>query len=123
MRDYRTTNELSYNLKVKPTAFIGSKFYPGSIFFNRHIFLNIPLEEDLLALQNMQQRKIQINLIKQNKKRWNYDYKVGQRVLIRNKGQSKMEAPIEGPFPIVQVYTNGTVALKRKKNVLEIINI
>ena len=51
----------------------------------------------------MRQRKIQINLIKQNKKRWNYDYQVGQKVLIKNKGQRKMEAPTEGPFSIVQV--------------------
>ena len=96
---------------------------PGSLVFNRHMFLNIPLEADLLALQNMRQRKIQINLIKQNKKRWNYDYKVGQKVLIKNKGHRKMEAPTEGPFTIVQVYTNGTVALQRRNNVLERINI
>jgi len=48
---------------------------------------------------------------------------VGQKVLIKNKGQRKMEAPAEGPFPIVQVYTNGTVALQRRNNVLERINI
>ena len=34
-----------------------------------------------------------------------------------------MEAPTEGPFPIVQVYTNGTIALQRRNNVLERINI
>ena len=33
-----------------------------------------------------------------------------------------MEAPTEGPFPIVQVYTNGTVALQRKNNVIKRIN-
>jgi len=48
---------------------------------------------------------------------------VGQKVLIKNKGQRKMEAPTEGPFPIVQVYTNGTVALQRQNNVLERINV
>lgn len=48
---------------------------------------------------------------------------MGQQVLIRHKGQQKMEAPIEGPFPIVQVYTNGTVVLQQRNNVLERINI
>lgn len=33
----------------------------GSLVFNRHMFLNIPLEVDLLALQNMRQQEIQIN--------------------------------------------------------------
>jgi len=87
------------------------------------VFLNISLEAVLLALQNMRQRKIHMNLIKQNKKRWNYDYQVGQKVLIKNKGQRKMEALTEGPFSIVQLYTNGTVALRRRNNVLERINI
>ena len=49
---------------------------PGSLVFNRHMFLNIPLEADLLALQNMRQRNIQINLIKQSEKKWNYDYQL-----------------------------------------------
>ena len=40
---------------------------PGSLVFNQRMFLNIPLEADPLGLQNMQQQKIQINLIKQNK--------------------------------------------------------
>lgn len=30
MRDFKTTSELSYSLKVKPTNFISSKFYPGT---------------------------------------------------------------------------------------------
>ena len=34
-----------------------------------------------------------------------------------------MEAPTEGPFRIVQVYTNGTVAIQCRDNVLERINI
>ena len=34
-----------------------------------------------------------------------------------------MEAPTEGPFPFVQVYTNGTIALQCRNNVLERINI
>ena len=55
-----------------------------------------------------------IIFIEQNKKRWNYDYKVGQKGTEKNKGQRKMEAPTEGPFSIVHVYTNGTVALQRR---------
>ena len=34
-----------------------------------------------------------------------------------------MEAPTEGPFSIAQVHIIGTVALQRRNNVLERINI
>ena len=51
----------------------------------------------------MRQRKIQINLIKQNIKRWNDNYEVGQKVLIKNKDQGIIEGPTEDPLPIVQL--------------------
>ena len=68
-------------IRVATSRFLNNNS-PGSLVFNLHMFLNISLKADSLALQNMRQRKIQINLIKKNKKRWNYDYKVGELVLI-----------------------------------------
>ena len=96
---------------------------PGSLVFNRDMFLNEPLEADLLALHQIPQQKIHQNLVKQNKKRWNYDYSVGDQVLIKSRGGKKMDSPTEGPFAITQVYTNGTVAIQRAPNVRERINI
>lgn len=30
-RDFKTTNELAYNLQIKPTDFFHSKFKPGKL--------------------------------------------------------------------------------------------
>jgi len=96
---------------------------PGSLVFNRDMFLNIPLQADFLLLQQTRQQRINENLMRQNAKRWNYDYRVGERVLVRLKGRRKMDAKTEGPFLITQVYTNGTVSIQRRPNVIERINI
>ena len=47
--------------------------------------LNIPLEVGFLALHHVCQQKVNQNLIQQNKKRWSFDYVVGQQVLVRAK--------------------------------------
>ena len=96
---------------------------PGSLVYHRDMFLNIPLEADLLALHQLRQQKMNVNLLKQNRKRWNFDYEVGQQVLVKNKENRKLEPPFSGPYPIVQVYSNGTVAIQRNNNVRERINI
>lgn len=96
---------------------------PGSLVFHRDMFLNIPLQADFLTLQATRQLRINQNLMRQNAKRWNHDYRVGDKILIRNKGGRKMDVQSEGPFEIVQVFTNGTVSIRRRPNVLERINI
>lgn len=96
---------------------------PGSLVYHRDMFLNLPFEADLLALHQLRQQKINTNLLKQNKKRWNFDYEVGQQVLVKSKDGRKLDPPFSGPYPIVQVYSNGTVAIQRAPNVRERINI
>ena len=49
----------------------------------------------------------------ENAKRVDYDYKVGDRVLLYTPNPTKMEQPREGPYSILQVHTstNGTVTI------------
>ena len=96
---------------------------PGSLVYHRDMFLNLPFEADLLALHQIRQQKINSNLLKTNSKRWNFDYEVGQQVLVKNKEGRKLDPHFSGPFPIAQVYSNGTVAIQRMPNVRERINI
>ena len=49
----------------------------------------------------------------ENAKRVEYDYKVGDNVLLYTPNPHKMEQPREGPYPILQVHTNGTVTLEK----------
>ena len=70
---------------------------------------------------NRKQKIIDVANIKENAKRKYFDYKVGDLILILNKqgNRGKLE-PItlpEGPWKIVQVYTNGTVSILRNKYV------
>ena len=50
-----------------------------------------------------------------NKLQVDFDYRVGQKVLLFKDGiLRKAEDPYEGPFVIADVYTNGTVRIQRR---------
>jgi hypothetical protein len=63
---------------------------PGSLTFNRDMFLNIPLIADWHAITQRQEHLINKNLIRENKKQHCYDYVPQQQVL------KKMETPQTG---------------------------
>ena len=88
---------------------------PGAVVFNRDMFLDIPLQADLIALHDMRQRQIDVRLLRENARRTHYDYKVGDQVYLingRSHGdQAKMRK--RGPYPIVTVHTNNTVTIQR----------
>ena len=55
--------------------------------------------------------------------RVDYDYTVGDKVLlIQTDIQRKLDEPMQGPFNITKVYTNGTVEIARG-SLFERINI
>ena len=63
---------------------------------------------------------------RENSKRIDYNYHVGEWILIRNdtyKVLNKMEPRYSGPYQIIQTHVNGTVTIKKRVNVLERINI
>jgi hypothetical protein len=99
---------------------------PGALVFHRDMLLNIPLLADLALIRNHRQILIDENLRQQNLKRRNFDYQVGQQVLILNSKlqPGKLEPrATEGPFPIIQVHVNGTVTIQRNEYTTERINI
>jgi len=57
------------------------------------------------------------------KKRNNYEYKVGQKILIQTDNPSKLQQRYQGPYQITQVNNNGTVVIRRNNNTIETINI
>ena len=64
------------------------------------------------------------NLRCQNRKRREWNYAVGQEVLIKSVDPTKLEPREEnGPYTIVQVYTNGTVDVRRNPYIVERLNI
>ena len=96
---------------------------PGGLVFRRDMFVDVPLLADFITLHENRQQLIDENLIRQNNKRIEYHYRVGDSVLIKAKSPSKLQDKAIRPFQIVQVYTNGTVEVQRRLGVTERINI
>jgi hypothetical protein len=96
---------------------------PGALAFHRHMFLNLPFQADLQALQQQRQLFVDENLRRQNAKQRCYDDQVGQQVLVKAVGPGKLGARMTGPFEIVQVHANGTLTIRRSAHILERINL
>ena len=91
--------------------------------FRRDMFLDIPIIADLIDVQERRQIRIDENLRRQNQKRREYHYTVGQEVLIKAVNPGKLEARAHGPYIITATNTNGTVDVQLNPHVMERINI
>ena len=100
---------------------------PGAAVFNRDMLLDVPYIANWIQLRERKQQKIDNNLRRANSQRVNYDYAVGDLVyeLVRrtNDVTQKLETYYRGPYPVVQVHSNGTLTLQRSPNVLDRVNI
>ena len=74
------------------------------------------------AIKEHKQKKINYNNARENAKRLKYTYHVGEEVLVTRDEANKLEKPYQGPFKVVEVFTNGTVRVKKGK-VIERINM
>ena len=96
---------------------------PGALVFRRDMLLDLPIVVDLYQIQQRRQAIIDENLMRQNRKRRDYNYAAGQEVLIKAVNPAKLEPRAHGPYRIIQVYTNGTIDVERRANVIERLNI
>jgi hypothetical protein len=108
---------------VRATVHGSLRNSPGALAFQRDMLLDIPLIADLHAIQHRRQLKINSALQINNKRRIPFDYHVNQSVLIRDPDPRKLDPPYYGPFPITQVFTNGTVTVQVRPGVQERINL
>ena len=76
------------------------------------------------VIEKNKQRLIDKNNSRENATRVDYDYHVGDKILVINTDiQRKLDNPNKGPFTIERVCSNGTVVILRNNNVTERINI
>ncbi len=99
------------------------KATPGSIAFNRDMILDIPFQADLHLLQTRRQQLIDQRLIESNRKRFSYDYAVGDEVLKLVYKPDKLEPRAKGPYPILRVHANGTLTIRLSPTTIERISI
>jgi hypothetical protein len=96
---------------------------PGSLVFNRDMFLNIPLIVNWHAITLKREHLIYENLLRENQKRRRYDYVPQQHVLEKCWKPRKLDKRTSGPYRVVQTHVNGTFTIKLRPGVSERLNI
>ena len=87
---------------------------PGAAIFGRDMLFDIPYLADWKAIGQRRQVTVDRDNARENKRRIEYDYAVGQQVMVRKDGTlRKAEKRYLGPYVITQVHTNGTVRIQR----------
>ena len=96
---------------------------PAQLVFGRDMLFNISTLINWKDIAINKQKSVDKANLRENRNRVDYDYQVGQRVyVIRDGIFRKLDGPKFGPFPITDVFTNGTVRIQRG-SVNERINI
>ena len=91
------------------------KASPGAAIFGRDMMIDIPFLADWKKIGDYRQRQTDLNNMRENEKRLDYDYKVGDKILVRKDGiLRKAESRWHNePWTIVSVHTNGTIRVQR----------
>jgi hypothetical protein len=90
------------------------KASPGAAIFGQDMIFDIPFIADWKKIGDHRQKLTDLNTAHENKGRIYYDYKVGQKILARNKGNTrKAESRWQkDPWTIITVHTNGTITIQ-----------
>jgi hypothetical protein len=100
------------------------KASPGVAIFGRDMLFDILFIADWKKIGEHRQRLMDLDTACENEGRIDYDYKVGQIILVRNKGILLKAQSIwqKDPWTITTVHTNGTITIQHGNN-LERLNI
>ena len=99
---------------IRTTHHTVLKMSPGAAIFGRDMLFDIPCVADWYKIGEYRQVQTDRNTARENSRRYDYDYEVGQKILIKKDGKlRKGESLYEGPYTITQVHTNGTIRVQR----------
>ena len=92
---------------------------PGALVYGRDMIMDVPLIANLAAIRDGRQPMIDKNLIKQNKKRIEHQYKVGDGVeqIVWNK--TKLSKRSDRPFRVLATHCNGTLTIQQTPTVTD----
>jgi hypothetical protein len=85
--------------------------------------LNVPLIADWQAIARTCEHHVNENPRCANKKRRQYDYAIGQRVLKKVHDPTKLGVRTDGPYTIDRVHLNGNLTIQLRPCVIDRINI
>ncbi len=99
---------------IRSTYHTVLKASPGAAIFGCDMLFDIPLIADWKQIGEHRQRQTDLGNERENKTRVDYDYKVGEKVLIHNDGiLRKAESKwIKEPWTIMTVHRNGTIRIQ-----------
>ena len=83
------------------------------LVFGREAILNIKHFSDWEHIRQRKQLRINHNNKRENMRRNNHQYKVGDKILVKRKKNSKHELEFMGPFPITKTNDNCTVRFQK----------
>jgi hypothetical protein len=95
---------------------------PAELVFGRDMLFNREFQPNWEEIRRRKQQLIDDNNRRENAKRIKHTYSVGDQVLYRLRDSRKHHSHYDGPFTIVQTYTNGQVKIRRH-NTTQKVNI
>ena len=100
---------------IRSTYHTVLKASPGAAIFGRDMLFDIPFLADWNKIGDYRQHQTDRNTKSENKHRVDYDYKVGDKVLVLKSGiLCKAESRYDSdPWTITSVHTNGTIRVQR----------
>ncbi len=100
------------------------KASPGVAIFGCNMLFNIPFIANWNKIGDYRQRQTDLNTARKNSKQVDYDYKVGNKVLLTEERiLCKAESPYSNkPWTFTTIHTNGTIMIQCRTK-LERLNI
>ena len=96
------------------------------LVFGRDAFLNIAHDANWKYIKERKQWLIKINNIRENRRRIPYQYKIGDKVIVKGDQSAKYaNTAYKGPYTVTAVNNNGTVQVDMGivNNVINIRNV
>ncbi len=92
------------------------KASPGATIFGQDMLFDIPFIADWNKIGDYMQQQTDLSTARENKKQVDYDYKVGDRVLVIQDGiLCKAQSPHgKEPWTIMTVHTHETIRIQRR---------
>ena len=99
---------------IRSTYHTVLKASPGATIFGRYMLFDIPFVVDWKQIGEYRQSQTDRSNTRENDKRVDYDYKVGDKILIRKDGILRKAESIwrKDPWTITTVHTNGTIRIQ-----------
>ncbi len=103
---------------IRSTYHTVLKASQGAAIFGRDMLLDIPFIANWNKIGDHRQHQTDLNTTRMNSKQVDYDYKVGDKVLLTEEGILRnAESPYsKDPWTITTVHTNGTIRIQGGKN-------